>query len=265
MFGILNILPKSLQNFTTNEAACFKLILDYHNFSLGNDEYILSNLNRKSSLDNMYALVPIAEKNGFRTLIANLTLDQVKLQVPLPCIISTSENDSMVLYSIDQKMFSNEINYFISNAKTGIRMISELEFCTKWLDKAESGIVLIIEPSFNSSMSNNLKSQTDFKLKLFKKLREVHGFLPYKLLISFFLGISFTLFFEMYSPVLQEFAGIRESLGIMHPLLLSKFLLFIGVILSFLFFYSFLTLLQKSFIETKTKHLKNKNIIFYLI
>ncbi len=83
-----------------------------------------------------------AEKMGFRTLGAKLSLSDLK-EAELPCILHWRQNHFVVLYRISKS------NYYIADPGSNLIVLTETDFARNWLaDTTEQeGITLLLSPT----------------------------------------------------------------------------------------------------------------------
>src|ERR1700761_751505 len=91
---------------------------------------------------SLLGLSNAAEKIGFRTLGAKLTIEQLK-EIELPCVLHWRQNHFVVLYKIKKGIF-----YVADPAKDLIKY-TEQEFKRNWYGHKEmyDGITLILSPT----------------------------------------------------------------------------------------------------------------------
>ncbi|MDR2919572.1 MAG: peptidase domain-containing ABC transporter [Tannerella sp.] len=107
---------------------------------------------------SMLGISDAAESIGFRTNGVKITLDQLKKEVPLPCILHWNQNHFVVLYKISglsprslQKGGNQEkVKYHISDPASKKVAFSEDEFKRCWLStktgEEDTGTALLLEP-----------------------------------------------------------------------------------------------------------------------
>ena len=76
---------------------------------------------------NILGISDAAEKIGFRTIAVQPTLNELKNEVKLPCILHWSQNHFVVLYKIKGS------NYFIADPGKDLIKYTQKEFAAKWL------------------------------------------------------------------------------------------------------------------------------------
>lgn len=82
---------------------------------------------------SLYGISIAAEKVGFRTIGAQITIDELVSEMPLPCVLHWNQNHFVVLYKIRKSKNGNR--YYISNPAGGIRLdFNDREFIKCWLN-----------------------------------------------------------------------------------------------------------------------------------
>src|SRR5260221_11950448 len=122
---------------------CLKMIS--HHF--GRDytiQYLrsISNINRSGV--SLYGLSKGAEKIGFTTTTAEVSLNYLIEKANLPCILYWDNNHFVVLY----KVKTGRKTYFhIADPGTGKVRLDEENIRKYWLNENEKGFVLLLKPS----------------------------------------------------------------------------------------------------------------------
>lgn len=163
-----------------------------------------------------------AEKIGFRSLGAKLTLEQLKAS-QLPCIIHWLQNHFVVLYKIKNNRF------YIADPAEGLISYSEEEFTQNWSIAKEiyGGITLLISPTpqfFKEELEEDNKISWSFLL---------HYLLAYrKLIIQLLIGLSVGSLLQLVIPFLTQSVvdiGINtRNISFLYLVLIAQLLLSIG-------------------------------------
>ena len=125
-------------------ATCLRMIASFYGkeFSL---EYLRELCYITKRGVTLLGLNHAAEKIGFETLCAKITLSQLCEEVPLPCILHWNNEHYVVLYKISQRR--NKRIYHIADPIGAKFKYSEAEFANCWLNSRHSGIVLCLKPT----------------------------------------------------------------------------------------------------------------------
>jgi ATP-binding cassette subfamily B protein len=94
----------------------------------------------------LLTLTRVAEERGLRCSVLRGTLEELRREVSLPCIIHWQQNHFMVVYKITEEAV------FIANPARGLETASHEEFRQGWeveggADGRAEGIVVCIAPA----------------------------------------------------------------------------------------------------------------------
>lgn len=190
---------------------CLRMISKYYgkNYSL---QYLreISFITREGV--SMLGICDAAEKIGFRTLGAKLSLKQLQNNVQLPCILHWNQNHFVVCYQIKKK--KKKYIYKIADPASCLMDYNEDEFCKYWystqFNDTKAGSVLILEPTpfFYEKEDNNENGKK--KISFFIKY-----LLPYKKqVIQLILSIIIISLLQLIFPFLTQSLvdiGINEG------------------------------------------------------
>ena len=104
---------------------------------------------------SLLSLCDAAENLGFRSRGVRVTWEQLRDEVPLPCIIHWNQKHFVIVTEISTKgrfsFFSkqkeeNEVIHIVDPAY-GALEYKKTEFLKCWLDQAPEGIALLLEPT----------------------------------------------------------------------------------------------------------------------
>ncbi len=116
--------------------------------------YSLQDLRRKSHITregvSMLGISDAAEAIGFRTRGYRLTWEQLRDEVPLPCIVHWNQRHFVVVYGIKKNKRKGAI-VKVADPAAGLLEYTEEEFKRCWLststDGVEEGVALLLEPA----------------------------------------------------------------------------------------------------------------------
>jgi ATP-binding cassette subfamily B protein len=122
---------------------CLRMIAKYYGRN-----YTLQTLRERSFITregvSMLGISDAAESIGFRTTGVRISLEQLKKDVPLPCILHWNQNHFVVLYRIANSRFH------IADPASTLVTFSEDEFKHCWIstkkDEKDTGTALLLEP-----------------------------------------------------------------------------------------------------------------------
>jgi len=103
---------------------------------------------------SMLGLSDAAESIGFRTRGYRITWEQLRDEVPLPCIVHWNQRHFVVVYDIKKRKFTRESNaydVFVADPASGLLKYSEEEFLKCWYSTRNEGVhegtALLLEPT----------------------------------------------------------------------------------------------------------------------
>ncbi|WP_309608466.1 peptidase domain-containing ABC transporter [Flavobacterium sp.] len=176
---------------------------------------------------NLLTLSDAAEKIGFRTLGAKLSLKKLE-EVPLPCILHWNKEHYVILYKIKKN------RYYISDPAFGLIEYNQQEFLKLWIgnnanETTEEGIALLLEPTpkfYQSVFESDDKKAFGFSL-LFKYI------LPYKsfiiqLIIGLLAGSLLQLIFPFLTQSIVDVGIQNQNINFIYLILFAQLFLFVG-------------------------------------
>lgn len=205
---------------------CLRMIAKYYGRT-----YSIQLLRERSFITregvSMLGISDAAESIGFRTSGVRITLQQLKKDVSLPCILHWNQNHFVVCYRIKGDRF------YISDPGSAKAVFSEEEFASCWIstkiDGKETGTALLLEPGPDFLIKEN--EETDLSIgKLSYFFRYV---IPYKReLIQLVLGMLTTSLLQLILPFLTQSlvdTGIRDSnLNFITLVLIAQLIVFVA-------------------------------------
>ena len=191
---------------------CLRMIAQYYGKS-----YSLHTLRERAFISkegvSMYGISEAAESIGFRTMGVRISLDKLRTEMPLPCILHWRQRHFVVCYKV--KKHKNEYLYYIADPATQLIKYNELEIRKCWLSTMYKGqevgmaLVLTPSPSFYKKDGDNVKQETNGMSFLYKYLY------TYKYeLFQVILGLVLISVIQMIFPFLTQSLvdiGIKSS------------------------------------------------------
>jgi ATP-binding cassette subfamily B protein len=206
-------------------ATCLKIILKHHKITYSSE--LLNELCETTREGTtFYNLSEAAEKIGFRTAGLELTFEQLKDEVNLPCICHWNGNHFVVVY----KVTKNAV--YISDPAHGLITYIKEEFINGWKRRKSQknehiGNVLICEPTPDLGKILN-ENQEANKLNLYYYFK--HALLNKKLLYHIGLSFLVTALLSVISPLISQ---NMVDIGILNKdIKFIYLLLFFQVVLS---------------------------------
>jgi ATP-binding cassette subfamily B protein len=207
---------------------CLKIIAKHYGKTIAIQELRdFSETTRVGS--NLLFLSDAAEKIGFRSLGAKLSLEQLK-EASMPCILHWNKYHYVVIYKMRNDIF------YISDPAIGLLEYSKDEFLNFWIGRnatkiTEEGIALLLEPTpkFHKSEFENVEKNGNvfgFSL-LFKYI------LPYKsfvlqLSIGLLTGSLLQLIFPFLTQSIVDVGIQNQNIHFVYLILFAQLLLFFG-------------------------------------
>ncbi len=203
-------------------ATCLRIIFKYYGQSVSIHKIRKLCQTRNTGV-NLLGISEAAEKLGFRTYGARLTVDQL-LEVELPCILHWNQNHFVVLYKVKKDRF------YISDPALGLITYGGKEFVKNWYSAKEvhSGLSLIMSPGPEFYQLD--EQEPDLSLRWGKMLKY---FYKYRyLFIQLILGIVLGTILQLVTPFLTQSVvdiGINtKNIGFINLILIAQLMLFIG-------------------------------------
>ena len=204
---------------------CLRMIAKYYGRN-----YSLQTLREKSFITregvSMLGISEAAEAIGFRTAGVRVTLQQLKEECPLPCILHWNQQHFVVCYRIRKGKF------YIADPGGGKAVFREKEFTRCWystkVDGQDTGTALLLEPG--ASFYNEDGEQTGERRNLSYFYRYLR---PYKReALQLVLGMFTASILQLILPFLTQSlvdTGIRDSnLDFITLVLIAQLLIFVA-------------------------------------
>ncbi|MDR0575420.1 MAG: peptidase domain-containing ABC transporter [Tannerella sp.] len=204
---------------------CLRMIAKYYGRS-----YTLQTLRERSFITregvSMLGISDAAESIGFRTSGVRISLEQLKTEAPLPCILHWNQNHFVTLYKIKRD------RYYISDPASKKVIFNETEFKRCWIstkkDEQDTGTALLLEPGPDfPDLEDERKSRNRGLSFFFRYLT------PYrKEFVQLILGMITVSLLQLITPFLTQSmvdTGIRDSnLSFITLILIAQLVIFIA-------------------------------------
>jgi ATP-binding cassette subfamily B protein len=176
--------------------SCLRMIARYYGKS-----YSLEYLRERSYLTregvSMLGISEAAESIGMHTIGARITFEQLKNDIPLPCIVHWQQNHFIVVYKIKKDVV------FIADPANGLSQLTKDEFRKGWIstvkDNEEKGLCLLVEPTpdfYKQKDETVNKASFGFLFTYLKPYRNLLLQLALGVILSSVLQILFPFFFQ---------------------------------------------------------------------
>lgn len=188
--------------------------------------YTLQTLRDKCYKDregvSMLGISDAAESIGLRTLAAQLPLDKLLEEAPLPLIAHWNQRHFIVVYEVKK----NKI--YVSDPAHGLLVYSKEEFKKGWVSMAnDEGFALMLEPTPRFYENEDEKNKTANFSFFFKYLRPYH-----KYFVQLFLGMLLGMVLNLIAPFLTQSMmdnGIgNQNIGFVNTILVAQLVLMLS-------------------------------------
>lgn len=205
--------------------SCLRMIAKYYgrNYSL---QYLREHAFITREGVSMLGISDAAKRIGFRTMGVRITLDQLKTELPLPCILHWNQRHFVVCYKIKNN------KYYISDPASKRLMYEEKEFERCWfstqVEGKDTGTALLLEPG--PDFFDLVEDAKDKKQGLSYFFRYLT---PYKReLIQLILGMLTGSILQLMMPFLTQSlvdTGIRDgNLSFITLILIAQVMIFVA-------------------------------------
>lgn len=204
---------------------CLRMIAKYYGRN-----YSLESLRERSFITregvSMLGISDAAEQIGFRTMGVRITLDQLRTEIPLPCILHWNQRHFVVCYKIKKG------KYYIADPAASRVVFNEEEFGRCWFSSSvegkDTGTALLLEPGPDFYEREVVDEQINRKLSFFFRYLT-----PYKReLFQLILGMLTVSILQLIMPFLTQSlvdTGIRDSnLSFITLILIAQLVIFIA-------------------------------------
>lgn len=204
---------------------CLRMIAKFYGCEYSS-EYLRNNTFITKEGVSMLDLSDAAEKIGFRTMGVMITLNQLRTEVPLPCILHWNHRHFVVCYKIKRD------KYYIADPASKKMIYNEEELAQCWCNAKVSenklGTALLLEPRSTFYDQKSLEDKKEHKFYFF-----FCYLTPYKREISqLFLGMLIVSILQLIMPFLTQGlvdTGIRDgNLSFITLILISQLVIFIA-------------------------------------
>lgn len=174
----------------------------------------------------MLGISDAAESIGFRTSGVRITLEQLRSEAPLPCILHWNQNHFVVLYKIKNDQ------YYIADPASGLVTYREDELIRCWnstkVDGKDTGAALLLEPGPEFYEQEDEMDKGEKGLTFFFRY-----LVPYKRqLMQLILGMITVSLLQLILPFLTQSmvdTGIRDSdLSFITLILIAQLVIFVA-------------------------------------
>lgn len=202
--------------------ACIKMIAEHYG-----RHYTMETLRQKCHISregvSLLGISDAAESIGFKTVGVHLSFEQLKNDVPMPCIVHWKQRHFVVVYKIKKD------TVYVADPGHGLVKYNTQEFLNGWIstrnEGSDEGIALLLEPQPDFYVAEGEmpdKAKFSFILQYLK---------PYKKLIfQLFLGMLFgtllQLIFPFFTQSIVDYGIGNSNLGFVTLILVAQLTLY---------------------------------------
>ena len=203
--------------------SCLRMIAKFYGKS-----YSLQTLRDKCHITregvSMLGISDAAESIGFRTVGVKLTWDQLRKELPLPCIIHWNQKHFVVVYDIDRKGVVT-----VADPASGIIKYVSEEFQRNWLQSEgkEYGSALILEPTAKFYREEGEVDNKHGFQQLFKYLRPYRAYLL-QILLAMLTASVINLLLPLINQLIVDKGVSSGSISFVAMLLIAQMMLTTG-------------------------------------
>lgn len=205
--------------------SCLRMIAKYYGRS-----YSIQYLREQAFITregvSMLGISDAAERIGFRTMGVKITLEQLRAEVPLPCVLHWNQNHFVVLYKVKNG------KYYIADPATQKLVYEESELACCWcstvVEGKDTGAALLFEPGPDFYDREEEDTRTGKGLSFFFRYLT-----PYRReLFQLVLGMLTASILQLILPFLTQSmvdTGIRDSnLSFITLILIAQLVIFVA-------------------------------------
>lgn len=205
--------------------SCLRMIAKYYgrNYSV---QYLREQAFITREGVSMLGISDAAERIGFRTMGVKVTLEQLRTEVPLPCVLHWNQNHFVVLYKVKNG------KYYIADPATKKLIYEESELARCWcstvVEGKDTGAALLFEPGPDFYDREEEDTRTGKGLSFFFRYLT-----PYRReLFQLVLGMLTASILQLILPFLTQSmvdTGIRDgNLSFITLILVAQLVIFVA-------------------------------------
>ena len=201
---------------------CLKMIAQYHGSTFSLEKLRELCCISKEGV-SMLGISMAAENIGFKTLGVHINFNQLKDEVPKPCIVHWKQNHFVVVYRIKRG------KVYVADPAHGLIKYDIKEFLSCWIstknDDKPEGIALLLEPHpdfFKSDGETLDKTKFSFVLQYLKPYRK----LVFQLLLGMLLGTLLQLIFPFLTQGIVDYGIGTNNLNFVTTILITQLTLY---------------------------------------
>jgi len=166
-----------------------------------------------------------AESIGFKTLGTRLSWEQLKLQVPKPCIVHWMQNHFVVVYKTQRN------HVFVADPALGLIRYRLADFLKGWISTTqeglEAGLCLLLEPTPEFFKLDNVKQHRKSFQFLFEYFRPHKRYL-FQLIAGMLIGSLILLILPFLTQAVVDIGISNQDIGFIYLVLIAQLVLIAG-------------------------------------
>ena len=201
--------------------SCLRMIAKYYGKT-----YSIQTLRDKCFITregvSLLGISDAAESIGLRSKGIRITFEQLKADVPKPCIIHWNQKHFIIVYRITNK------KVYVADPAHGLLKYTHDEFIKSWIqDGGDKGLCLLLEkaPDFHL-VDDELVDKSGFKF-LFSFINPYKKYI-FQLVIGLLLGSLVLLLFPFLTQQIVDYGINNQNIGFIYLVLIAQLILFLG-------------------------------------
>ncbi len=202
---------------------CLRMIAKYYG-----RHYTLESLRQRCHISregvSLLGISAAAEDIGFKTLGVHISLQQLKDEAPLPCIVHWRQNHFAVVYKIKHG------KVYVADPGAELLKYSEKEFLNGWIsrkgdDNSDEGVALLLEPQpefYAAEDEKPDKAKFSFILQYLKPYKK----LIFQLFLGMLMGTLLQLIFPFFTQSIVDYGIGNSNLGFVTLILIAQLTLY---------------------------------------
>lgn len=202
---------------------CLRMIAKYYG-----RHYTLENLRQRCHISregvSLLGISAAAEDIGFKTLGVHISLQQLKDEAPLPCIVHWRQNHFVVVYKIKHG------KVYVADPGAELLKYSEKEFLNGWISRkgdgnSDEGVALLLEPQpefYAAEDEKPDKTKFSFILQYLKPYKK----LIFQLFLGMLMGTLLQLIFPFFTQSIVDYGIGNSNLGFVTLILIAQLTLY---------------------------------------
>ena len=177
---------------------------------------------------SMQGISEAAERIGFRTLGVRLTFDQLKNDVPLPCILHWNQQHFVVCYKVKQRRRGKD-KVYIADPASGKVVYQKDEFLKCWASdqkgQSPQGLALLLEPGPDFFSRTDESRKPHRRIQFFMRYFRSYVRQLFFLLLCLLAGSAIQMAFPLLTQVIVDKGIGAHNLSLITLVLIAQLVL----------------------------------------